>query len=73
MPPPSDLSRRLQRLLDERGLSIAEAARMSGVEKQRCWLVVTGRNDNPTWRTLERLVEGVGGTFKELFADEDDA
>lgn len=66
---PSDLSRRLQRMLDERGLSIAEAARRSGIERQRCWLVVTGRNANPTWKTLERLVEGVGGTMKELFAD----
>jgi predicted transcriptional regulator len=57
-------------MLDERGLSISEAARMSGIEKQRCWLVVTGRNDNPTWKTITRLVEGVGGTMGELFADE---
>jgi hypothetical protein len=35
-------------------------------------LIVTGRNDNPTIRTPEKLVEAVGGTLKELFADEGD-
>jgi hypothetical protein len=65
------LAPRLQKLLDDRGLSVAEAARMAGLEKQHCWLVVTGRNDNPTWKTIERLVEGVGGTMRELFCEED--
>jgi transcriptional regulator with XRE-family HTH domain len=72
MIPSFDLAARLQRLLDARGLSIAEAARMAGIEKQRAWLVVTGRNANPTWKTIERLVEGVGGTFGELFCEEED-
>jgi len=66
----TDLSRRLQRLLDDRGLSISEAARMAGLEKQRAWLVVTGRNDNPTWKTITKLVEGVGGSMGEMFGED---
>jgi transcriptional regulator with XRE-family HTH domain len=67
----SDLATRLQRLLDDRGLSIAEAARMAGLQKQLTWLVVTGRNPNPTWSTITRLVEGVGGSMREMFCEED--
>jgi transcriptional regulator with XRE-family HTH domain len=69
--PETDLSRRLQRLLDERGLSVSEAARMIGMEKQQCWLIVTGRNKNPGYLTLLKIVEGVGGTMKELFCEEE--
>jgi transcriptional regulator with XRE-family HTH domain len=66
-PEGSDLPSRLQRLLDERGLSISEAARMADMKKQQAWRIVTGDNDNPGIKTLMRLVEGAGGTMAELF------
>lgn len=67
----TDLSRRLQCLLDARGLTISEAARMAGMEKQQAWRIVTGDNSNPSIKTLLKLVEGVGGTMAELFGDAD--
>jgi transcriptional regulator with XRE-family HTH domain len=65
------LSDRLRRLLDDRGVSISEAARLAGLEKQQTWRIVTGRNANPGVRTVTRLVEAVGGTMAELFADKE--
>lgn len=64
-----DLPDRLGRLLASRHLSIAEAARRAGMEKQQAWRIVTGDNPNPGIRTLARLVEGVGGSMAELFGD----
>jgi transcriptional regulator with XRE-family HTH domain len=67
---PTDLSRRLQALLARQGFSISEAARQAGMQKQACWLIVTGRNANPGVETVRRIVEAVGATLGELFADE---
>jgi transcriptional regulator with XRE-family HTH domain len=72
VPEPTDLSRRLQRLLAARSCSIAEAARMAGMEKQMAWRIVTGATPDPHVSSVRRLVEGVGGTLGELFADEGD-
>lgn len=65
------VSDRLRRMLDDRGCSISEAARLAGLEKQQTWRIVTGRNANPGILTVTRLVEAVGGTMAELFADEE--
>lgn len=65
------LSERLHRLLDERGCSIAEAAKLAGMESQQAWRIVTGKTTNPGILTVQRLVEAIGGTIAELFADED--
>jgi transcriptional regulator with XRE-family HTH domain len=65
------LSDRLRRMLDNRGVSISEAARLAGLEKQQAWRIVTGQNANPGVLTVTRLVEAVGGTMAELFADEE--
>jgi transcriptional regulator with XRE-family HTH domain len=64
------LSDRLRRMLDDRGCTISEAARMARMEKQQVWRIVTGKNTNPGVETLQRIVEAVGGTMAELFADE---
>jgi transcriptional regulator with XRE-family HTH domain len=66
------LSDRLKRLFDERGVSISEAARFAGMEKQQVHRIVSGRNANPGIATVRRIVEGIGGTLGELFADEDE-
>jgi transcriptional regulator with XRE-family HTH domain len=68
---PMTLSDRLRRMLDDRGCSISEAARLARLEKQQTWRIVTGRNANPGIQTIQRLVEAVGGTMAELFADEE--
>lgn len=64
------LAERLQRLLDERGFTITEAAKAAGMEKQQAWRIVTGKNRNPGFETVRRLVEAIGGTMAELCADE---
>lgn len=69
--PENDLSRRLQALFDRQGFSISEAARTAGMQKQQVWLIVTGRNANPGVETVRKLVEAVGATLGELFADEE--
>lgn len=65
------LSDRLRRMLDDRGCSIAEAARLAGMERQQVWRIVTGKNVNPGVETVRKIVEAVGGTMAELFADEE--
>jgi transcriptional regulator with XRE-family HTH domain len=66
------LSDRLKRLFDERGVSISEAARFANMEKQQVHRIVSGRNANPGIATVQRIVDGIGGTMSELFADEDE-
>jgi transcriptional regulator with XRE-family HTH domain len=65
------LSDRLRRMLDDRGFSISETARAAGMEKQQAWRVISGANPNPGILTVQRLVDAMGGTMTELFADEE--
>lgn len=67
----TDLSRRLQRMLDERGLTVAEVARDAGMAKQQLHVILNGQNDNPGIKTIGRVVEAIGATLGELFADEE--
>lgn len=67
----SDISDRLRRLLKRQGFSIREAAMFSGMESQQAWRIVTGKTADPRVESLRRLVEGVGATLGELFADEE--
>lgn len=64
------LAGRLQRLLAARHCTITEAADASGMPKQQVWRIVTGKVENPGVITVQRLVEALGGTLGELFADE---
>jgi transcriptional regulator with XRE-family HTH domain len=64
------LSDRLKRMLDDRGCTITEAAKLAGMESQQAWRIVTGKTTNPGILTVQRLVEAVGGTMADLFADE---
>jgi transcriptional regulator with XRE-family HTH domain len=66
------LAERLRRLLDARGSTIAEAAKLAGMPRQQVWRVVSGANDNPEIRTVERIVTAVGGTLAELFSDDEE-
>lgn len=58
-------------MLADRGCSISEAAELAGMTRQQVWRIVSGANPNPEYLTLVRIVEAVGGTMGELFADED--
>jgi hypothetical protein len=66
-----NLSRRLQRMLDDRGCTISETARLVGLTRQQVWRIVTGKNPNPEILTIYRLVVATGGSMGELFADEE--
>jgi transcriptional regulator with XRE-family HTH domain len=66
-----DLAERLKALLDRKGFTIYSAAECAGMSKQQAWKIVTGKAKNPGVVTVQRLVEAVGGTMAELFADED--
>lgn len=65
------LAARLQRMLADRGFSIAEAARAAGMYNQQCWAIVTGKNRNPGFLTVQRIVEAIGGTMAELMEKEE--
>lgn len=71
MPEPPTLATRLRRVLDARGCTVAEAARMAEVPRQTVHKIVSGENANPTVATLETIVTAIGATMGELFADED--
>lgn len=64
------LADRLRRMLDDRGYTIAETAKRAGMLKQQVHNIASGDNDNPGVKTLQRIVEAVGGTMGELFADD---
>lgn len=64
------LAERLQRMLDERGSTVTEAAKSAGMEKQQVWRIVRGVNANPGYNTVQRIVEAIGGTMAELAADD---
>jgi transcriptional regulator with XRE-family HTH domain len=65
------LSERLHRMLDDRGCSISEVARIAGMQRQQVWRIVSGKNPNPNIQTIARIVEAAGGTMAELFTDDD--
>lgn len=64
---------RFRRLLAAHHLTIAELAEAAGMSRQAAWAIVTGKVENPTILTVERLVEAAGGTMQEFYADEDSA
>ena len=64
------LPARLRRVLDARGCTIAEAARLAGMPRQQVHKLVTGVNGDPRLSTIEKLVTAIGATLGELFADE---
>jgi|SRR3990170_3585258 len=49
------------------GLSLAEFARRWGVSRSLAYSIETGRNPNPSWQTLARLVENLGCDPRLLF------
>lgn len=64
------LAERLQRTLDARGCSIAEAARLAGMERQQVWRIVRGETPNPGILTVERLVSAIGSTMAEFYEEQ---
>jgi transcriptional regulator with XRE-family HTH domain len=67
------LADRLQRVLDARGCTVAEASRLSGVDPQMIHRIIWGTNDNPKLKTLERIVVAIGATLAELFQESEEA
>jgi transcriptional regulator with XRE-family HTH domain len=70
MPDPLNVAVRIRRMLDERGLTVAEVARDASMAKQQLWVILSGKNPNPGILTITRIVEAAGGTMAELFGDD---
>lgn len=68
--PGSDFPARLRRILDARGCTIAEAARLAGMSRQQVHKLVSGDNPDPRISTVQKLVESIGATMAELFAED---
>lgn len=51
----TELSNKLQKLLNDRGITPAELSRTSGVSQARISEIVSGKTQNPQLKTLEKL------------------
>jgi transcriptional regulator with XRE-family HTH domain len=69
-PQPPTLATRLERLRARSGLTVWQVAGRAQMETKQAWQLFSGQNSNPTLRTLERLVEAMGFTMRDLFADD---
>lgn len=58
----------LRRLMADRGLSIRQLAKKTGLDERTIRGILSGAN-RPQARTLHRLAEGLGTTVDELFLD----
>lgn len=66
--PTSDLGKRLMALIRHRGYSgLKEAAAKTGLSYQQLYDLMSGRKV-PRIDTLERIVEQLGGTMRELYS-----
>lgn len=68
---PIELGTRLKAMIERKGYrSVSAAAKAIGVSRTQLHDIIRGRK-SPSVETLERIVEALGGTMGELFADED--
>ena len=55
------LADRLRQLREQRGFSLAEVARLSGMTRQAVHRIETGENTNPKIDTIARIAQALGG------------
>lgn len=63
------LAERLRRVLDARGCTPSEAARLAGMPRQQVHKLVSGENHDPKLSTVERIVEAIGSSMGEFYED----
>lgn len=68
---PMTVAQRLQRVLDDRGCTLSEAAQAAGMPRQQVWKILSGTVPNPGILTVEKIVRAAGGTMLEFFEDRD--
>jgi DNA-binding XRE family transcriptional regulator len=66
-PAAPEFGRRLKALREERGLSVEEVVRASGIERSALFKLEGGKNPNPTVGTLERYAKALGGRIRIEF------
>lgn len=49
----------IKKRLSDRNL--AEVARRIGMRRQQLWLIATGQNGNPSYKTIERIADYLEG------------
>lgn len=68
------IKKRLQTLIDERGITVNRLATLSGITQSTVENVIHGKTKNPKLKTLHRLAVGLDMTVSELldFPEMDD-
>jgi DNA-binding XRE family transcriptional regulator len=62
-----EFGRRLKTLREERGLSVEDVVKASGIERSALFKLEGGKNPNPTVGTLERYARALGGRIRIEF------
>ncbi|WP_304961084.1 helix-turn-helix domain-containing protein [uncultured Parabacteroides sp.] len=60
------IRRRLEYLIDQRGITVNRLATLSGITQSTVENIVHGKTRNPKLKTLHRLACGLGMTVSEL-------
>ena len=60
------ISKRLQDLIDRRGITVNKLATLSGITQSTVENVIHGKTSNPKLKTLHRLACGLDMTVSEL-------
>ena len=60
------ISKRLQDLIDRRGITVNKLATLSGITQSTVENVINGKTRNPKLKTLHRLACGLDMTVSEL-------
>lgn len=60
------IRRRLQYLIDQRGITVNRLATLSGITQSTVENVIHGKTRNPKLKTLHRLAVGLDMTVSEL-------
>ena len=67
---PDDLGSRLRALIKRKGFrSVSAAAKLAGISRSQLWDVISGRK-SPSVETLERIVDALGATMRDLYCEE---
>jgi hypothetical protein len=67
---------KIQELIDARGLSVYAAADMLGMSRQQLWRIIKGSYvkggvKDPGLISVQKIIRGLGGRMKDIFADGD--
>lgn len=56
----------LQKLLDERGMSVYKLSKLSGISEQTLYSLVSGRSKEPSLGRAKEIATALGMTLDEL-------